>query len=58
MGLPSKLVVDENGDVKNEYIEDDGSVSTGDYDMVPLIDTFCKGTSGFFLSGQLRELWH
>ena len=28
-GFASKLVVDSNGEVKNEYIEDDGSVSTG-----------------------------
>ena len=28
-GFASKLVVDSNGEVKNEYIEDDGSVSEG-----------------------------
>mgnify|MGYP007079156442 CR=1 FL=1 len=49
-GFASKLVVDSNGEVKNEYIEDDGSVSTGDYDMVPLIDTFVKEHPDFFLS--------
>ena len=37
-GYASRLVLDENGDVKTEYIEDDGSVSVGDYDMVPLLD--------------------
>ena len=36
-GYASKLVVDENGKIRNEYIEDDGSVSVGDYDMVPLL---------------------
>lgn len=41
-GYASRLIVDENGDVKNEYIEDDGTVSVGDYDMVPIIDTFVK----------------
>ena len=33
-GYPSRLIVDEEGKVRNEYIEDDGSVSVGDYDMV------------------------
>ena len=51
-GFASKLVVDENGDVKNEYIEDDGSVSTGDYDMVPLIDTFVKEHPDFSYHGR------
>lgn len=27
-GYASRLIVDENGDVKNEYIEDDGTVSS------------------------------
>ena len=39
-GFAQKLVLDENGNVKNSYREDDGSVSLGDYDMVPWIDTF------------------
>ena len=34
-GFAQKLIVDENGDVKNTYVEDDGSISVGDYDMVP-----------------------
>ena len=50
-GFASKLVVDSNGEVKNEYIEDDGSVSTGDYDMVPLIDTFVKEHPDFSYHG-------
>ena len=51
-GFASKLVVDDNGEVKNEYIEDDGSVSTGDYDMVPLIDTFVKEHPDFSYHGR------
>ena len=50
-GFASKLVVDSNGEIKNEYIEDDGSVSTGDYDMVPLIDTFVKEHPDFSYHG-------
>ena len=41
-GIATKLVLDENGEVKNEYIENDGSVSVGDYDYVPLLDQFVK----------------
>lgn len=39
-GFATKLVVDDEGKVRNEYVEDDGSISVGDYDMVPLIRPF------------------
>ena len=51
-GFATRLVVDSNGEVKNEYVEDDGSVSTGDYDMVPLIDTFVKEHPDFSYHGR------
>lgn len=51
-GFASRLIVDENGDVKNEYIEEDGSVSTGDYDMVPLIDRFVEQHPDFSYHGE------
>ena len=50
-GFAEKLIVDENGEVKNTYIEEDGSVSVGDYDMVPLIDTFVKKHPDFAYHG-------
>lgn len=50
-GYASRLIIDENGDVKNEYIEDDGSISVGDYDMVPLIDTFVDAHPDFSYRG-------
>ena len=50
-GFASKLIVDESGKVKNTYIEDDGTVSTGDYDMVPLIDTFVEAHPDFAYHG-------
>lgn len=50
-GYPSKLIVDEEGKVRNEYIEDDGSVSVGDYDMVPLIDRFVEKHPDFSYRG-------
>ena len=42
---------DESGDIKNEYIEQDGSVSVGDYDMVPLIDRFVEAHPDFSYRG-------
>lgn len=50
-GYASKLIVDEDGKVRNEYIEDDGSVSVGDYDMVPLIDRFVEEHPDFSYRG-------
>ncbi len=50
-GFAQKLILDENGDVKNTYMEDDGSVSVGDYDMVPWIDTFVKEHPDFSYRG-------
>lgn len=50
-GYAEKLIIDENGNVKNTYIEDDGSVSVGDYDMVPLIDTFVDEHPDFSYHG-------
>ena len=37
--------------VRNEYIEDDGRVSVGDYDMVPLIDRFVEKHPDFSYRG-------
>ena len=51
-GCASKLILDENGEVKNEYVEADGSVSVGDYDLVPLLDTFIKEHPDFSYHGR------
>ena len=50
-GFASKLIVDDDGKIRNEYIEDDGSVSVGDYDMVPLIDRFVEKHPDFSYRG-------
>ncbi len=41
-GFAEKLIVTDDGEVKNTYIEDDGTVSIGNYDLVPLIDAFVE----------------
>ena len=50
-GFATKLIVDEDGKVRNEYVEDDGSISVGDYDMVPLIDRFVEAHPDFSYRG-------
>ena len=41
-GFATKLVIDDNGDIKCEYKKADGTVVTGDYDVVPILDSFIK----------------
>lgn len=51
-GFASRLVLDENGQVKAEYIEDDGSVSVGNYDLVPILDEFISQHPDFSYRGR------
>ena len=41
-GFASKLVLDENGKVINEYIDADGNVKYGLYDYIPILDQFIE----------------
>ena len=41
-GYASKLLLDENGKVTNEYIDANGNVSYGAYDYVPILDQFIE----------------
>lgn len=50
-GFATKLVIDGEGKIRNEYVEDDGSVSVGDYDVVPLIDRFVEAHPDFSYHG-------
>ena len=50
-GIATKMVVDGDGRVRNEYVEDDGSISVGDYDVVPLIDRFVEAHPDFSYHG-------
>ncbi len=51
-GIATKLVLDENGKVKNEYITKDGEKLIGDYDVVPLIDSFVEKHPDFSYRGR------
>ncbi len=50
-GFAQKLIIDEDGRIRNTYIEDDGTVSIGDYDVVPLIDSFVEKHPDFSYHG-------
>lgn len=41
-GFASKLLLDENGKVINEYIDAEGNILYGAYDCVPLLDQFIE----------------
>ncbi|MBQ0000845.1 MAG: polysaccharide deacetylase family protein [Clostridiales bacterium] len=51
-GFASRLVVTADKEVKCEYINDDGTVTVGDFDMVPLIDSFVKEHPDFSYHGR------
>ena len=50
-GFARKLLLDENGDVKNLYIDKGGKELIGDYDVVPILDSFVKEHPDFSLRG-------
>ena len=50
-GYPSKLVIDENGKVTNEYDNPDGSVIYGSYDVLPILEDFIAAHPDFSYRG-------
>lgn len=50
-GFARNLMIDENGDIKNLYIDSEGKEHIGDYDVVPILDTFVKEHPDFSLRG-------
>lgn len=50
-GYASKLILDENGKVTNEYIDANGNVLIGAYDAVPLMDQFVEEHPDFSYRG-------
>lgn len=50
-GFARKLLIDENGDVKNLYIDQNGNELIGDYDVAPILDSFVKEHPDFSLRG-------
>ena len=50
-GYASRLVVDEDGKLENEYVQADGTAVTGDYDVVPCLESFLEEHPDFSLNG-------
>lgn len=50
-GFARKLLINENGEVKNLYIDEKGKELIGDYDVAPILDSFVKEHPDFSLRG-------
>lgn len=51
VGIASRLVLDNNGKVAAELVNADGSISTGAYDLVPILDAFVDEHPDFSYHG-------
>ena len=54
-GFANKLVV-ENGDIKASYIDASGNTMVGDYDLVPILETFLEEHPDFSYQGARATL--
>ena len=50
-GFARNLMLDEEGNVKNLYIDENGQETVGDYDVVPILDAFVEEHPDFSLRG-------
>lgn len=55
-GFASKIVLDENGNPMCEYVDDEGNVSVGAYDLVPILEAFIKEHPDFSYRGARATL--
>lgn len=46
-GFASKLIVDANGQLTNEYVDRDGNTLTGEYDLIPILNSFIAENPDF-----------
>ena len=50
-GFASKLIVNADGDLVNEIVDKDGNLLTGEYDLVPILNSFIKDHPDFSYKG-------
>lgn len=50
-GFASKIIIDENEKPTCEYIQDDGTVVTGEFDIVPILEKFIEEHPDFSYRG-------
>lgn len=55
-GFASRLIVDANGDIKAEMVTTDSQTVVGDYDLVPILETFIKEHPDFSYRGARATL--
>ena len=55
-GFASKLVVDAGGNIKAEYVDANGQTMTGDYDLVPILESFIRKHPDFAYRGARATL--
>ena len=55
-GFANKLVVDAGGNIKAEYTDANGQVMTGDYDLVPILESFIRKHPDFAYQGARATL--
>lgn len=50
-GFASKLILDDNGNFANEYVTADGTLETGAYDLIPILESFIATHPDFSFRG-------
>ena len=55
-GFACKLVVDENGDIKAQYVDSSNQTLVGNYDLVPILEDFIKAHPDFSYRGARATL--
>lgn len=55
-GFASRLVVDDNGDIKAEYVDGSGATQVGNYDLVPILEDFIADHPDFCYKGARATL--
>ena len=55
-GFASRLVVDDNGDIKAEYVDENNVTQVGDYDLVPILEKFIAEHPDFSYRGARATL--
>ena len=55
-GFANKLVLDSNGDIKAEYVDSSGNTLIGDYDLVPILESFIEEHPDFSYKGARATL--
>lgn len=50
-GFASKLILDSSGKLANEYVDKNGNTLTGEYDLIPILNSFISAHPDFSYQG-------